>query len=144
MSQSILSTVRESAKDLHEAGAMKETTLREFDALCLPPVKEYTAVQIRRIRTRNRASQGVFAAYHQCVHGAEVGARPEKTEWPFAKAAESGGGKGAGSAGLIGQELIVAGMDRELHSLSYSFSGNSSCLSLRQTRMSAISLACLR
>ncbi len=63
MSQSILSTVRESAKDLHEAGAMKETTLREFDALCLPPVKEYTAVQIRRIRTRNRASQGVFAAY---------------------------------------------------------------------------------
>ena len=63
MSKSILSTVRESAKDLHEAGVMKEATLREFDALCLPPVKEYTAVQIRRIRTRNRASQGVFAAY---------------------------------------------------------------------------------
>ncbi|EDX88652.1 hypothetical protein ADG881_754 [Alcanivorax sp. DG881] len=55
--------MHESAKDLHEAGVMKEATLREFDALCLPPVKEYTAVQIRRIRTRNRASQGVFAAY---------------------------------------------------------------------------------
>ena len=26
-------------------------------------MKEYTAVQTRRIRTRNRASQGVFAAY---------------------------------------------------------------------------------
>lgn len=63
MSKSILDAVDESAKDLHEAGVMKEATLREFDALCLPPVKEYTAVQIRRIRTRNRASQGVFAAY---------------------------------------------------------------------------------
>ena len=63
MSKSILDAVHESAKDLHEAGVMKEATLREFDALCLPPVKEYTAVQIRRIRPRNRASQGVFAAY---------------------------------------------------------------------------------
>ena len=63
MSKSILYAVHESAKDLHKAGVMKEATLREFDALCLPPVKEYTAVQIRRIRTRNRASQGVFAAY---------------------------------------------------------------------------------
>lgn len=42
---------------------MKETTLREFDALCLPPVQEFTATQIRLIRTRNHASQGVFAAY---------------------------------------------------------------------------------
>ena len=42
---------------------MKDTTLREFDALCLPPVKEYTATQIKRIRTSNHASQSVFAAY---------------------------------------------------------------------------------
>ncbi len=55
--------VHDSAKDLHEAGAMKETILREFDALCLPPVKEFTAVQIKRIRTKNKASQAVFAAY---------------------------------------------------------------------------------
>jgi len=63
MDKSILEMVHESAKDLHEAGAMKETTLREFDALCLPPVKEYTAVQIKRIRLKNKASQAVFAAY---------------------------------------------------------------------------------
>lgn len=55
--------VHETAQDLHAAGVMKETTLREFDALCLPPVKEYTAIQIKRIRTKNHASQGVFAAY---------------------------------------------------------------------------------
>lgn len=63
MDKSILDTVHESAKNLHAAGAMKEVTLREFDALCLPPVKAFTAVQIKRIRERNKASQGVFAAY---------------------------------------------------------------------------------
>ena len=63
MDKSILDVVRDSAKGLHAAGVMKETTLREFDALCLPPVKEYSAIQIKRIRTREKASQGVFAAY---------------------------------------------------------------------------------
>lgn len=63
MDKSILDMVHDSAKGLHAAGVMKETTLREFDALCLPPVKEYSAVQIKRIRTRLKASQGVFAAY---------------------------------------------------------------------------------
>jgi len=63
MNKSILNVVHDSAKNLHAAGAMNEVTLREFDALCLPPVKHYTALQIKRIRVRNKASQGVFAAY---------------------------------------------------------------------------------
>ncbi len=63
MDKSILDVVHDSAKELHEAGLMPDVTLREFDALCLPPVKEYTATQIKRIRVRNHASQGVFAAY---------------------------------------------------------------------------------
>lgn len=63
MDKSILDAVHESAKNLHAAGAMKDVTLREFDALCLPPVKIFTAAQIKRIRVRNKASQGVFAAY---------------------------------------------------------------------------------
>ena len=41
---------------------MDAMTLREFDALCLPPIKEYSAAQIRRLRQRTRASQAVFAA----------------------------------------------------------------------------------
>ena len=40
MDKSILDMVHDSAKDLHAAGVMKEATLREFDALCQPPVKE--------------------------------------------------------------------------------------------------------
>lgn len=63
MGKSILEVVHDTAKDLHAAGATKETTLREFDALCLPPVKELTAAQIKRIRMKNKASQAVFAAY---------------------------------------------------------------------------------
>nr|WP_238985513.1 DNA-binding transcriptional regulator [Nitrosococcus halophilus] len=42
---------------------MDAKTMREFDALCLPPIKQYTPAQIKRIRTRNKASQAVFAAY---------------------------------------------------------------------------------
>lgn len=61
--KSILEVVHEGAQDLRDAGLMDGVTMREFDALCLPPVKEYTAKQIKRIRTRNKASQAVFAAY---------------------------------------------------------------------------------
>ncbi|WP_404418077.1 helix-turn-helix domain-containing protein [Marinospirillum sp.] len=63
MDKSILDTLHESAKDLHEAGVMSDVTLRDFDALCLPPVKVYTPAQIKRIRQKTRASQAVFAAY---------------------------------------------------------------------------------
>jgi putative transcriptional regulator len=63
MAKSILKAVHETAKGLHKAGAMEEMTMREFDALCLPPVKSYTPAQIKRLRRRYKASQAVFAAY---------------------------------------------------------------------------------
>ena len=63
MDKSILDTIHESAKGLHKAGVMSDVTLREFDALCLPPVKTYTPAQIKRIREKARVSQAVFAAY---------------------------------------------------------------------------------
>jgi putative transcriptional regulator len=63
MADTILSVVHETAQGLHDAGLMDAKTMREFDALCLPPVKVYSAEQIKRIRLRNRASQAVFAAY---------------------------------------------------------------------------------
>ncbi len=61
--KTILEAVHETAKGLHKAGAMSAQTMREFDALCLPPVKEYTAKQIRKMRLKNGVSQAVFAAY---------------------------------------------------------------------------------
>ena len=59
----ILDAVHETAKGLHKAGVMGAKTMREFDALCLPRVKTYTPLQIRKLRLRYKASQSVFAAY---------------------------------------------------------------------------------
>lgn len=63
MKNSILETVHETAQGMHDAGVMDKKTMREFDALCLPKVKDYTAGQIKRIRARNKVSQAVFAEY---------------------------------------------------------------------------------
>ena len=63
MARKILQTVHETAKGLHEAGVLDTRTMREFDVLCLQPVKTLNAAQIRRLRTRNRVSQAVFAVY---------------------------------------------------------------------------------
>ena len=63
MAKKILDAVHQTAKGLREAGVMDATTMREFDAMCLPPVKSLSAAQIKRLRIRNKASQAVFAAY---------------------------------------------------------------------------------
>lgn len=63
MTKSILNTVHKTAKELKDAGLLDEMTMHEFDALCLPPVKDYSALQIKRIRLKYKASQAVFAAY---------------------------------------------------------------------------------
>ena len=63
MGKSILDVVHETASDLNNAGVMSEMTMREFDALCLPEVNELSAAQIKRLRQKEKASQGVFAAY---------------------------------------------------------------------------------
>ncbi|MDE2005894.1 MAG: helix-turn-helix domain-containing protein [Rhodospirillales bacterium] len=58
----ILAEVHGAARDLHMAGAIDALTMRRFDALCLPPVRRYTAAEIRRIRKRANVSQAVFAS----------------------------------------------------------------------------------
>lgn len=63
MARKLLNTVHQTAKGLHKAGLMDTRTMREFDALCLEPVKSMSPVQIRRLRRRNHVSQAVFAAY---------------------------------------------------------------------------------
>lgn len=63
MTDRILKEMHETAKDMHDAGTLDTTTMREFDALCLSPVKRLTPGQIKRVRTVNKVSQSVFAAY---------------------------------------------------------------------------------
>lgn len=38
----ILNILHETAQGLHAAGVMDTTTMREFDALCLPPVQQHS------------------------------------------------------------------------------------------------------
>ena len=61
--KTILESVHATARGLHKAGVMRVQTMRQFDRLCLPPVRAYSATQIKRLRERNEASQAVFAAY---------------------------------------------------------------------------------
>ncbi|MES2216815.1 MAG: helix-turn-helix domain-containing protein [Pseudomonadota bacterium] len=63
MAKRLLKTLHATAQGLHKAGLMHIQTMHEFDALSLPPIKEYSPAQIRRLRLRNKASQAVFAAY---------------------------------------------------------------------------------
>lgn len=59
----IMAAVHETAEDLHSASLMPARTLREFDALCLTPVRQLTPEEIRALRVREEASQAVFARY---------------------------------------------------------------------------------
>lgn len=59
----LLENAHQIAKSLHEVGIIDITTMREFDAACLPPVKEFSSQEIKKIRLREKLSQPVFAKY---------------------------------------------------------------------------------
>jgi putative transcriptional regulator len=63
MTDKLLKAMHDTAKGLHDAGTLDAMTMREFDALCLPPIKTFTPTQIKRLRSRYKASQAVFAAF---------------------------------------------------------------------------------
>ena len=77
----ILDAAHEAAKGLHDAGVMDETTMREYNAMCLPPVKQYTAKDIKPVRKSLHVSQPVFAAYPD-VHRRALGAGVQEAPWP--------------------------------------------------------------
>jgi putative transcriptional regulator len=59
----LMENAHEMAKGLYEAGIIDSMTMREFDVLCLPPVKELSHTEIKKIRLREKVSQVVFARY---------------------------------------------------------------------------------
>lgn len=59
----VMGAIHETASDLYAVGGMDRKTMRKFDVLCLTPVQEMTPKKIRALRTREKASQAVFAAY---------------------------------------------------------------------------------
>lgn len=81
----LLSEMHAAGRGLYKAGAIDTLTMRELDALCLPPVPSYSAAQIRRIRRATRASQAAFAAVLN-VGAATVAAWEQGTKTPSAPA----------------------------------------------------------
>ena len=61
-SSRILDSVHETASELHDAGFIDKRRMREYDALCLQPVPEYSSEMIRALRDRYKLSQAVLAS----------------------------------------------------------------------------------
>lgn len=57
----VLATAHALGAALHRVGAMDVATMRDLDALCLPPRPEYGGAGVRRIRAAAGMSQPVFA-----------------------------------------------------------------------------------
>ena len=60
---SAMASIHETAAGLYRTGKLDQKTMREFDVLCLTPILDMTPKRIRALRTRENASQTVFAAY---------------------------------------------------------------------------------
>ena len=65
----VMASVHETAEGLTAAGVMNKQTMREFDELCLTPVRPLTPEEIRDLREREGASQAVFARYLNVTTG---------------------------------------------------------------------------
>jgi len=48
---------------MHEHGFVDSVTMRQFDASCLEPVKNYEPADILALRRKAKVSQSVFAVY---------------------------------------------------------------------------------
>ena len=59
----IIESLRGDLAALREAGAISKVTMREFDAICPPPVREFSATDIKRLRETLKFSQPVFALH---------------------------------------------------------------------------------
>ncbi|MHB8483744.1 MAG: helix-turn-helix domain-containing protein [Nitrospiria bacterium] len=58
----IMKEVHETAQDLHAAGFIDKRRMREYDALCLVPIPDYSSAKIRKLREHYQISQAVLAA----------------------------------------------------------------------------------
>lgn len=57
----IMKAVHKTAGDLHAAGFIDKRRMREYDALCLAPIPDYSKAKIRALRQRHNLSQAVLA-----------------------------------------------------------------------------------
>jgi putative transcriptional regulator len=58
-----LEAMHDTVKGLYDIGLTDAETMRKFNVLCLPEVKQFTPRQIKKVRLREKVSQSVFAKY---------------------------------------------------------------------------------
>ena len=61
-SSRVLDAVHETAIDLYKLGFIDKRAMESYNALCIPPVPEYTSEQIKSLRERYQISQSVLAS----------------------------------------------------------------------------------
>lgn len=59
----LLEVAYEMATDLYEAGVINGVTMREYESICIPSVRELSAHEIKHIRLHEKVSQAIFAKY---------------------------------------------------------------------------------
>ena len=59
----IIDALRGDLDALHKAGVVSKVTLREFDTLCPPRVRPFSAGDIRHLREELNFSQPIFALH---------------------------------------------------------------------------------
>jgi len=64
-----LAAIHETVEGLHRLGLVDATTMREFDASCLTPIKPLSPRQITSVRKQAGVSQAVFAYYLNVTTG---------------------------------------------------------------------------
>ncbi|MCO7517024.1 DNA-binding transcriptional regulator [Pseudomonas guariconensis] len=63
MTSKLIESLRDDLSALHETGAVGKVTMREFEAICPAPVRDFSALDIRRLRETLNFSQPVFALH---------------------------------------------------------------------------------
>lgn len=63
LGMTISEVIHEMAKDLHKIGGIDAVTMREFDELLLPPIKDFSPKEIKKLRLREKVSQPIFAKF---------------------------------------------------------------------------------
>ena len=59
----MLSSIHKTMAGLRGVGLVDKQTMQDFDDMCLPPVKNLTAADIKALREQLNLSQPVFAKY---------------------------------------------------------------------------------
>ena len=61
MPSKLIESLHSDLAALQKAGAIGKVTMRQFEAICPPSVRDFSAADIKRLRKRLKFSQPVFA-----------------------------------------------------------------------------------